>query len=144
MKMKIINCRKWIVLNMIFPIILGAMLYYLLSPEVIFVKWIDDFLGTSFHISGIDTDNMLLGFIRNYFLDILWGYALVFALFLVRGNNTADLMKTFLIAFLFSSTMELLQITPVAKGTFDVWDIFVMFLAEAVAVFIIKNVITSH
>ena len=129
---------------MIFPIILGAMLYYLLSPEVIFVKWIDDFLGTSFHISGIDTDNMLLGFIRNYFLDILWGYALVFALFLVRGNNTADLMKTFLIAFLFSSTMELLQITPVAKGTFDVWDIFDMFLAEAVAVFIIKNVITSH
>ena len=129
---------------MIFPIILGAMLYYLLSPEVIFVKWIDDFSGTSFHISGIDTDNMLLGFIRNYFLDILWGYALVFALFLVRGNNTADLMKTFLIAFLFSSTMELLQITPVAKGTFDVWDIFVMFLAEAVAVFIIKNVITSH
>lgn len=139
---------KMMVLNVFFPIILGAIMYYFVSPEVIFVKWIDDFFGTGFHVSEECADNGGLGFfrnyflrnyfLRNYFLDMLWGYGLVFALFLIRGNNTADLWKSFLIAFLFSAAMEMLQMTPIAKGTFDVWDIAVMFLAEVIAVFIIK------
>lgn len=126
------------VLNIIFPIVIGAIMYYVVSPEVIFVKWIDNFLGTGFHVSGVCADNGVLCFLRNYFLDMLWGYGLVFALFLIMGNNTADLWKAFLIAFLFSVVMEMLQMTPVAMGTFDVWDIAVMFLAEVIAVFIIK------
>ena len=127
--------------NIIIPIISGAVIYYLISPEVIFVKWIDGFVGNGLHISGINTNNIILGFIRNYFLDMLWGYALVFALFLAIGNNAADLIKTFLIAFLFTTAMEIFQITSIAMGTFDVWDIVAMFSAEIIAVFIIKNLL---
>ena len=66
---------------------------------------------------------------------------MVFALFLAIGNNAADLIKTFLIAFLFTTAMEIFQITSIAMGTFDVWDIVAMFSAEIIAVFIIKNLL---
>lgn len=131
--------NKVIVLNMIVPIILGALIYYLMSPEVIFVKQIENFLEIKFRISDISMDNVFLRFVRNYFLDMLWGYALVFSLFLVNGNNTAELKRILVIAFVFSAIMEVLQITPFAKGTFDVYDVIVELLAEVMAVFIIKN-----
>lgn len=127
-----------LLLNVIIPILLGTIIYYFLSPDVLFVKRIDQLLGNGFHISYMGTECLIWKFIRNYFLDMLWGYALVFALFFVMGNNTADLKKIFLPAFLFTLAMEFLQLTPIAHGTFDLWDIFVEFLAEAVAVFIIK------
>lgn len=70
---------------------------------------------------------------------MMWGYALIFALFYLLGNNTAMLVKIFFVAFLFSAAMEILQLTPIARGTFDICDIFVEFLAEIIAVFIIKK-----
>ena len=72
---------------------------------------------------------------------MLWGYALVFAIFFVLGNNAADIWKSFIIAFSFSTVMEYLQITPFANGTFDICDIMFEFLAEVVAVFIIKIIL---
>lgn len=132
---------KILILNMVIPIILGTIIYYLISPEVIFVKLIDNLFGMNFHISGLDMEHPILQFLRNHFLDMLWGYALVFAMFLILGNNTADIRKSFIIAFSFSTIMELLQITPIAKGTFDILDIMFEFLAEVVAVFIIKIIL---
>ncbi|MBQ8280038.1 MAG: hypothetical protein IJZ23_09385 [Roseburia sp.] len=84
-------------------------------------------------------NNLMIRFVRNYFMDMLWGYALVFALFLIEGNNAAELKKIFIVAFAFSAIMEILQMTPIAKGTFDVCDIIAEFFAEVIAVFIIKN-----
>ena len=78
-------------------------------------------------------------FVRNYFLDMMWGYALVYALYLFTGNDTAELMKILIIAFIFSAIMEVLQLTPFVRGTFDIFDIIVEFLAEVSAVFIIKK-----
>lgn len=69
---------------------------------------------------------------------MLWAYALVIALFYFIGNNAASLSKIFLIAFSFSVALEILQVTPIAEGTFDLYDITVEFLAEIIAVFIIK------
>ncbi len=132
---------KFLVLNIIIPILLGAVIYYLFSPEVIFVRWIDGLWGIDFHVDGLPKDNLILRFVRNHFLDMLWGYALVFAIFFVLGNNAAELCRSFIIAFSFSTVMELLQITPIANGTFDVLDISFEFLAEVVAVFIIKIIL---
>jgi hypothetical protein len=72
-------------------------------------------------------------------LDMMWGYALVFALYFIMGNNAAGLTKLIMIASFFSTVMELLQLTPFVRGTFDVLDIIVEILAEATAVFIIKK-----
>ena len=127
-----------LVIHTLIPIFVGALIYYFSSSEVIFVKQIDKCLGISFHPSVLCKENVIFQFIRNHFLDMLWGYALVFALFFVLGNNAAVIGKTFLIAFSFSAIMEFLQITPRIHGTFDVWDVVVLFLAEIIAVFIIK------
>lgn len=133
--------KKIFLLNIIIPIVIGTSIYYLLSPQVIFVKKIDSILGINFHFTYVISQNVIFQLIRYYFLDMLWGYALVFALFFILDNNTAELLKSFVIACSFSTTMELLQTTPFAKGTFDVYDIIVEFLAEVFAVFIIKHYI---
>ena len=70
---------------------------------------------------------------------MLWGYALVFTLYFILSNNTANLKKIFFIAFVFSTSMEILQLTSFATGTFDFLDILFEFLAEIFAVLVIKN-----
>lgn len=125
----------FIMLNIIIPILAGSSLYYLLSPNVIFVKSIDDIIGTLHTLNT--NNNMFLSFIRCYFLDMLWAYALVFALFFILQHSKASLTTTFFTAFLFSTFMEILQLTDFAGGTFDVIDIAVEGVAEAIAIFII-------
>ncbi|MGN0155653.1 MAG: hypothetical protein ACI39N_00260 [Lachnospiraceae bacterium] len=132
---------KVILWNIIIPIFLGATIYYLISPEVIFVRRMDFLIGKGIHISDITAVNLTIRIMRNYLPDMLWGYALIFTLYYFLNNNTAYLLKTFLIASLFSAVMEFLQITPVVKGTFDWYDIIVELLAEVIAVFIIKKLL---
>lgn len=129
----------FLIINILAPILIGATIYYLISPEVIFVKQIDAFLGKGVHINHISSNFRLIKFIRNYIPDMIWGYTLIFSLFFILGNNTAELLKILIIAFTFSAVMEFLQLTSITIGTFDVYDIFVEFLAEVTAVFIIKN-----
>lgn len=126
-------------LNCLLALIIGALIYYFFSPEVIFVKKIDEIIESGLHFKLSLRDNWILKFIRFYVLDMLWAYALVFALKLIMGNNTANLKRVFGVAFIFSTTMEILQLTPLAQGTFDMWDIICEFVAEVLAVFIIKN-----
>lgn len=124
-------------MNIIIPISIGSVIYYLFSPQVMFVKIIDDILKINFHIIE-PIDNLLFKFIRYYLLDMLWGYALVFALYLILGNNTAKLWKILFIAFSFSAVIEFFQLASFFDGTFDIFDIVVEFVAELFAVLIIN------
>lgn len=121
------------------PIFLGTVIYYLFSPDVFFVKSMDSITGLNFHMKILKTDSSIFKFVRNYFLDMLWAYALVTSLFFIIGNNTASVWRIFVITFSFSVIIEILQTTSAAKGTFDLCDIAVEFLAEIAAVFIIKK-----
>ena len=127
-------------LHILIPIAFGGIIYYLISPDVIFVKIMDSLLKFNIHITEMNMDSLTLRFIRNYFLDMLWGYALVFSLFFINDNNTARIKGILVIAFGFSTIIEILQVTPIMKGTFDIYDIIVELLAEVIAVFIIKNI----
>ena len=133
--------RKYyfLIMNILAPILIGAAVYYVISPNVIFVQQLDSLLGNGIHVNTVSSNLFAMRFVRNYLLDMMWGYALVFALYLFTGNNTAEIRKIFIIAVIFSAVMEILQLTSIAKGTFDVFDIIVEFLAEATAVFIIKK-----
>lgn len=133
-----------LVLNIVCPVIIGAFIYYLVSPDVIFVKKIDAIINGSINIHISPVDNVFLKLFRNYFLDMIWGYALVFALFYIIGNNAVKVGLIFWIAFIFSVALEIIQLTPFAQGTFDVFDIGVEFLAEIVAAFIIKKFYSSR
>lgn len=127
------------IFNCIIPLFIGAMIYYILSPEVIFVRHIDNIVGENLHIDIVYSDLSILRFIRNYVLDMMWAYALVFALHFFIGNRTEKLFLTVIIAVIFSALMEILQLTSIAMGTFDVLDILVEVLAEIAAVLFIKK-----
>lgn len=135
------ECRNKVFLlaNMIVPILTGVVIYYVTSPDVIFVRQLDTILGMRVHMYDISYHSTIVRFIRYYALDMLWGYALVFALYFILDNNTASLFKIFVIAYVFSVIIEILQLTSFVKGTFDVFDLVVELIAEIAAVFIIKN-----
>lgn len=129
----------YILSNIIIPLFIGALLYYIMSPDVLFVKAIDTIIGRDIHEALFTETTGVIRFLRFYGLDILWGYAFVFSLYYILGNNTASLKNIFIIALMFSISMEMLQLTHFANGTFDLLDIIFEFLAELLAVFIIKK-----
>lgn len=130
-----------IAMNCLIPLLTGAVLYYLLSPDVLFVRQIDSIIGNGMHFDCSAADCGVFQFIRCYIPDMLWSHALVFSLYAILGNSTANLKRIFIMAFVFSVIMELLQLTPFAAGTFDWFDIVFEVLAEGFAVLIIKNIL---
>ena len=130
---------KFIILNIVLPIVVGGIIYYFLSPQVFFVKGINEFLGVTQRQTVVLINNVFFRFVRNYFMDFLWAYSLTFAIFFTWGNNAADIKKIVVVAFLFSTLMESLQLMPKMNGTFDVLDIVIEFLAELIAAVIIKT-----
>lgn len=130
--------RKTILfLHIICPLAAGALIYCLAAPDVIFIQKAKDFMGWTFHMQMSPAGSASLRLIRNYLPDMMWGYSLVFALFYIIGNNAASIRKVFWMAFSFSAVMETMQKTSFVPGTFDVFDIAVEFLAEAIAACII-------
>ena len=129
--------KSTMVLHIMCPLAAGALIYCLAAPDIIFIKKTADFMGWSVRMQILPTDSALFTLIRNYLPDMMWGYSLVFALFYITGNSAASIWKVFWIAFPFSVAMELLQKASFIPGTFDVFDIAVEFLAEAIAACII-------
>lgn len=118
--------RRLILFNILIPIIIGTLIYYLFCPEVIFVK------NSLFSIPK----NPFITLVRNYLMDMLWSYALTFTIYLILDNW----MQTFTIAALFSTTIELLQLTVVISGTFDILDIFAMLYSICLAILAIDYI----
>lgn len=130
--------RKMIMaVHMTGPIAVGAFIYGMASPDVIFLKKASDFIGGTIPVPVFPADSVFLRLIRNYVPDMMWGYSLVFALFCIIGNQAAGVWKAFWIAFPFSAAMEMMQKLSFVPGTFDVFDILAEFLAETAAACII-------
>lgn len=127
------------VFNIIFPLLVGAVIYCFTSTDVFFVGVVRSFLGMPIHTWLSITDGGIVQIIRNYLSDILWAYALVFALCFSIGNSAARVKTAFVIAVVFSTVMEVIQLSPEIPGTFDMNDILVEIMAETIAVLIIKN-----
>lgn len=106
----------FLIINAFMPIVLGGLIYYLISPDVVFVKNIDAFLDWDRHLDSIMAGSIMMKFVRNYLLDMMWAYALVFTLFFIMGNKTAELLKILTIATVFSAGIEILQLTPFVRG----------------------------
>lgn len=126
--------KKFIVFNVFIPLLIGAVLYYVLCPDVSFVVLIDQSLGikrTAIHKMGVITR-----IVRNYFFDILWAYSLTCMLFVIWGYDRKAVKYTFILAGLLCISLELLQGTGLVKGTFDIIDIMVEILTVFVALII--------
>ena len=121
--------KEFILLNVIAPVLIGAILYYLFFPDAVFVRLIDNLLGSSYHIP-VNVDNILIKLIRFYFLDFLWAYALMSAVILIFKNDS----RVFVIILIFEIVLELIQLLPSIRGTFDVCDIGIEILASILVI----------
>lgn len=123
---------KPFIFHVAIPIFLGFAYYYLFCPDVIIIKKIDCMLKFGFHIE-IKNDNLIFNIIRCYLLDALWSYSLTHCLFIIIGNTSNAIKKSIVISVLMSVTLELLQLTHIIDGTFDIFDIFVEITAISIA-----------
>ena len=124
-------------MNILVPVIIGAVIYYLVSPDVMFVKMADKLLFGGIHITTEAEYLPFIRIIRNFLPDMMWAYALTFTVFLVFCSERKGLLKSFIVSFVFSTIMETAQLLPFVAGTFDVMDIILETLALAVAVMVI-------
>lgn len=129
-----------ILTNVLVPITIGSMIYIILSPDVYFVNILDKLMKIN---RAVVNNNFFIVFIRNYFLDMLWGYSLVFALAFIYGKDI-NLRKIIIIAFSFSISIELLQLTPIIRGTFDIYDIVLELIAELCALIILRKLLNRR
>lgn len=130
-------------MNILIPICVGAVLYYLFCPGVSFVLILDcigqKFFGSEFNGLHVDyIDSYLFLIIRYYLFDMLWAYSLTFTVFYILPRKK-KLISAFIVMF-FTLLMELLQISDYISGTFDFFDIFAELIAATVAYMFIKKI----
>lgn len=122
---------------LLLPMFMGGIIYYIFCPEVIFVGFIDkctnNWIRHFVQTLGLSRIPISKTFIRNYLMDALWGYALFATLKLILDNY----MTSLIIAIIFAIGLETLQLSFLAKGTFDIWDIIVEIISEVIAMLII-------
>ena len=127
---------KIFVFNVFIPILIGFTYYYLFCPDTMVVKKIDAIFAFRYHIK-IPNSNLVFKFIRNYLLDAIWSYSLTNCLFIILDKTLNAHKKSIILSIFLSVIMELLQLTNIVKGTFDIFDIIVEVIAILLASIII-------
>lgn len=127
--------KVFCVANATIPLAVGAFLYYLVDPSVIFVKWIDSILSYSYHYD-FSTYNQFCTILRNYLFDALWSYSLLFSIYLLIDRKNR-LFWSISVSFVVGILLESLQLLDKVPGTFDLIDIFTQFLSVVFASIII-------
>lgn len=118
------QAKKYLFWNVFLPLLLGAVLYYIYCPQVMFVRGIDRMFGWENH-RLISSMYPLRGFVRNYLFDFLWAYAFASCVTVITDNRIIRLAIPITALVLFES----MQLIWPNFGTFDVWDIVVEILA---------------
>ena len=131
--------RIWCLYTIIIPLIVGGILYYLLCPEVIFVKIIEQYMNLNIHIQYSENKNTLSMLFRNYFFDYIWAYTFFQTLYLINSKGTKAHLINCIISITLGSVLEVFQFMRIVYGTFDIWDIVVEMTGVLSAFIIIKN-----
>lgn len=153
-----------LLLHMAAPILFGAVLYFILCPNVWFVERLQELLckwsflfwrgNGSWMISEEDGVSGTMRwaevflttstgrFIRNYLFDFLWGYSLAAGIKWILGDSIRY-ERVLALLFIFSLVMEGLQLFTAIAGTFDIWDVASEVLAGIIFLIIYKNFLTE-
>lgn len=126
--------RSFVILNVMIPLIVGAVIYYVFFQETIFVRLIDDIFGLGYHMS-LNFENVFVRLIRFYLLDFLWAYAMMSFVLWSFGTDR----KTVIGIVLFEILMETIQLFPFVKGTFDVCDIGIEIAADILVILLFRR-----
>ena len=121
------------ILNIIFPLIIGLIIYYLDGASII----VFDVLGIK--TSPVFEHCSVLKFLRNHICDAIWAYCLFFSLnFITKAHN-----KSLFISIIFCIAIECFQKTAILAGTFDIIDIVLeiiaIIIALSISLFFIKE-----
>ena len=131
--------KKTYIANIFIPIILGTIIYFVFRPDT----YISIYLRQLFYIAGWNPFSIIglnypaVIYLRNFGCDILWAYALVFAVHYFFDKTTRSLYLTAAICLGFDFFIELLQYINIISGTFDMMDVIV----EAVATFVAVGIL---
>lgn len=126
--------RSFVILNVMAPLIVGAVIYYVFFEETIFVRLIDDIFGLGCHVS-LNLENVFVRLIRFYLLDFLWAYAMMSFVLWSFGTDR----KIVIGIVLFEILMEMIQLFPFVKGTFDVCDIGMEIAADILVILLFRR-----
>lgn len=132
------NSRLFYFLNIIIPLAIGLILYLSLRKD----SYVSLLANTIIHLPNIPEQKLptgLVAFLRNFASDILWAYALTFAVECVLGYNKKSLLLHILICVCFVVLIELVQKIGIFNGTFDLLDILFEGFSICLAIQIIKK-----
>jgi hypothetical protein len=123
-----------LLLNTIAPVFIGAMFYYIFCPDIWFVHILDNLFDGGWHIR-LRTGNRLIRFFRYYLLDFVWAYSFMSAI-LILFEKSFNRRVLYVVVILFETALELLQIIPQIRGTFDVFDILTEVIANILVIYL--------
>lgn len=115
------------------PIIVGATIYILYSPNTIFVQ----LLNNCFNIRNLD-GNIVSNILRNYFCDFCWSYSLAFTISYIY-KDSLSLTTSILVPISVGITLEIMQLTGIISGTYDTLDVISELLACIICYLILVN-----
>lgn len=120
-------------LNIMIPILMGIFIYLFYSPNTIFVK----FVNTYINIIIFDR-NVFIDILRNYFCDFCWSYSLAFTISFIY-KDSFSLTTSILVPISVGIMLEILQLTKIISGTYDILDIISELLACIICYLILVN-----
>ena len=144
-KQRIFTLKKkfaFFLLNIGIPLVLGLGIYLFCYRTTYINTTFTEVFG--FSMPYIYFDNALHRFITSWACDMLWAYALTFALYLCFKVFNKPLIITTVCSSLFAVAIELLQINGTISGTFDILDIITELVVIFLAIIIIKSFETKN
>ena len=121
--------------NILIPLLIGAVMYCVLNSEVFFSSVVRFFFGRgeggSAFWEGVFSAVCLYG------RDFLWAFAIVFAVCYLFKGSFSGLKKAFLIVLGFETVVELLKLTSIIPGAFDVWSLVAVAIGNVLAAAVI-------
>ena len=118
--------RMVAIINILFPLLGGALVYILWVPSAHVSQAIYRVFGLH-SLFGAGTAG---SFITCFLGDFLWAYSLMFLLAVITVRRKRDFIKILALCILFETGTECLQLTPFMDGTFDFLDIVMEILAN--------------
>ncbi|MBR4768522.1 MAG: hypothetical protein IK088_06055 [Lachnospiraceae bacterium] len=121
--------------GILIPIILGAVLYCMMSSDSFFSSLVRRF----FTMEGGKSEFVEKAFIAvcMYGRDFLWSYALVFAISYCFRGSFKGLKKAFLIVLGFEVIVEILKTALMIGGKFDIWSVVTVLIGNVAAIAVV-------
>lgn len=122
---------------------LGGSIYVFFRPTA-YVSRVPNKIGFINRLSekASQIDGWFVSFLKYWFCDFLWAYALAFCFLLVFEKTKHKYIYPIIITTILSVSLETLQYFSIVSGTFDWWDLLAELTAIALAVIIKRRI--SH